>query len=78
MRVAMKLQISGTRNGEPWPARGETIDLPDDEAAALVAQGAAEPAGETADAAPEQGKPRRRSGKPAGETADATPGGEQA
>ena len=30
------------------------------------------------DAAPEQGKPRRRSGKPAGETADATPGGEQA
>ena len=52
MRVTMKLQISGTRNGEPWPARGETIDLPDDEAAALVAQGAAEPAGETADATP--------------------------
>jgi len=78
VRVAMKHQISGTRNGDPWPARGETIDLPDDEAGALLAQGAAEPAGETADATPAQGKPRRRTGKPAGETADATPGGEQA
>ncbi len=41
MRVTMHHQISGTRNGQPWPARGEDIDLPDDEAQALIAQSAA-------------------------------------
>lgn len=73
MRVTMHHQISGTRDGAQWPARGEAIDLPDDEAAALIAQGAAV----EADDQPAT-KPARRSGKPAGEKADAVPGGEQA
>lgn len=32
----MVTEISGLRNGKPWPAIGETIDLPDDEAKALL------------------------------------------
>ncbi|GAA2351744.1 hypothetical protein [Streptomyces carpaticus] len=43
MRVRMKVRVSGTRNGQAWPAKGGTIDLPEAEAAALVAVGAAEP-----------------------------------
>lgn len=42
MRVTMNVQISGVRNGKPWPAKGETIDLPDGEAAQLCAAGMAE------------------------------------
>lgn len=52
MLVTMRYQISGSRDGEDWPAPGETIDLPDDEAAELVATGMAvagkEAAAETA------------------------------
>ncbi|KPC73717.1 hypothetical protein ADL26_13375 [Thermoactinomyces vulgaris] len=44
MRVTMKVDLSGTRNGEPWPRRGETVDLPDEEAAQLCASGMAETA----------------------------------
>jgi len=36
MKIRMKVDISGTRNGEPWPARGEIIDLPTDEAQSLI------------------------------------------
>lgn len=41
MRVTMKARIAGTRNGEDWPAPGEPIDLPQDEAELLVANGLA-------------------------------------
>lgn len=41
MRVKMKGELTGTRNGEPWPRPGGEIDLPDDEAAALCANGMA-------------------------------------
>ncbi|WP_030267940.1 hypothetical protein [Streptomyces sp. NRRL B-24484] len=44
MRVRMLASISGTRDGQPWPPRGHTIDLPDDEAAQHIAQRTAEPA----------------------------------
>ncbi len=40
--VRMKVQISGSRDGVDWPARGETADVPDGEAALLVATGIAE------------------------------------
>lgn len=39
--VRMLGQISGTRDGRPWPAPGDTIDLPDDEARDLMATGIA-------------------------------------
>lgn len=52
MRVKMAQQISGLLNGEPWPAPGETVDLPDDEVTRLVANGMAETSGKkSADAA---------------------------
>jgi hypothetical protein len=41
MNVTMKVQISGTRDGQDWPAPGTSIDLPDDEAAQLLALGLA-------------------------------------
>lgn len=41
MRIILKHQISGTRNGEDWPAAGSTVDLPDDEAAGLLATNSA-------------------------------------
>lgn len=41
MQVRMLTQVSGTRNGELWPAPGDTIDLPDDEANDLIATGSA-------------------------------------
>ncbi|GLP71043.1 hypothetical protein TUSST3_76630 [Streptomyces sp. TUS-ST3] len=44
MRVRMKVTISGTRDGQPWPAQGGIVDLPDEEAKQMVAAGlAAEP-----------------------------------
>lgn len=42
MRVRMTIQIGGSRNGEYWPAPGDTIDVPDHEAADLIANKYAE------------------------------------
>jgi hypothetical protein len=36
--------VSGTRNGESWPAKGGTVELPQDEAKNLIAIGVAEEA----------------------------------
>jgi hypothetical protein len=41
MQVRMRISVSGTRDGKAWPSKGETIDLPDDEARNLVAIGVA-------------------------------------
>lgn len=43
MIVRLKGDITGTREGQPWPPRGSTVDLPDDEAAQLCANGMAVP-----------------------------------
>jgi hypothetical protein len=51
MRVKMKVQVSGTRDGLPWPDRGETVDLPDEEAAQLCAAGMAETVKDTTEKA---------------------------
>lgn len=63
MKVKLIVQMSGTRNGEDWPAAGEVVDLPKDEAAHLVAGGLALEVAK-ADAAPESAamttKPRRK------------------
>lgn len=39
----MRDQISGTRNGEPWPPPGSEVDLPDVEAVKYCANGLATP-----------------------------------
>jgi len=44
MKIKMRVSITGTRDGQEWPAAGETIDLPADEANALVDAGLAEAA----------------------------------
>ena len=46
MKIRMKVDLSGTRNGQPWPARGEVADVPDAEGAALCSAGMAEPVAE--------------------------------
>ncbi|MFG3180058.1 hypothetical protein ACGFZC_34070 [[Kitasatospora] papulosa] len=54
MKVRMKVTVSGTRDGEPWPEKGKTVDLPDAEARQLLAGGLAEePDAEAADASPQ-------------------------
>lgn len=46
-KLTMKAQISGTRNGTSWPKPGQTIEVSDGEAKALVRNGlAAEPDGD--------------------------------
>lgn len=42
MKVRMKVSMSGTRNGQPWPARGEMLECSDAEGADLVAANLAE------------------------------------
>jgi hypothetical protein len=44
VKVRIKGDISGSRDGVPWPKRGETMELPDDEGTALCASGLAVPA----------------------------------
>jgi hypothetical protein len=46
VKIRLKVDISGTRDGKDWPRRGETMVLPDDEAAALCAADMAEPVAE--------------------------------
>lgn len=43
MKVRMKAEVSGSRNGRPWPRPGEEITVPDDEGKDLCAAGIAEP-----------------------------------
>lgn len=44
MRVVMRVNITGYRDGVPWPEVGGLVDVPDHEAEGLVANGYAEPA----------------------------------
>lgn len=43
MRVRMKVQMSGTRNGQSWPGLGEMVEVGDQEGADMCAAGLAEP-----------------------------------
>lgn len=49
MKVRIQGDISGSRDGVPWPKRGETMELPDDEGASLCASGLAAPVAESDD-----------------------------
>ncbi|WP_425244850.1 hypothetical protein [Streptomyces sp. NEAU-NA10] len=42
IRMLVAMPEGATRNGEPWPGKGETAELPTTEAAHLVASGVAE------------------------------------
>lgn len=43
MKVRMKVDVSGTRNGRDWPRRGEIADLPNAEAVDMINAGMADP-----------------------------------
>ncbi len=43
MLVKMRAEVSGLRDGKPWPPIGGTIDLPDAEAVHMCANGSALP-----------------------------------
>ncbi|AKN71232.1 hypothetical protein QR97_27890 [Streptomyces sp. PBH53] len=64
MRVRMKVTLSGTRDGEAWPPRGELVDLPDAEAADMVAAGLAEKPGEDAPRVEEATAPEAETSTP--------------
>lgn len=51
MKIRMRMQITGTRNGASWPAIGGIIDLPESEAQCMIRHGYAA-------AAPEQEIPQ--------------------
>ncbi|MFF1843055.1 hypothetical protein ACFVW9_15080 [Streptomyces sp. NPDC058217] len=70
MRVRMKVSVSGTRDGESWPAKGGTIDLPEDEAKNLIAIGVAAEGSDEDEAGPAE----ENAAAPADEET-ATPGG---
>lgn len=61
MKIKMRYQVTGTRDGVKWPPRGGIVDLPDAEAEGMVRQGYADPVEEKATAVPK------------GEQATATP-----
>lgn len=65
MQVIMNANISGTRDGVDWPAIGQPVDLPKDEAVAMLAAGLAIATGQTAEKAtdprPVEKRTRRRS-----------------
>jgi hypothetical protein len=46
MRVRLTNQVSGSRDGQSWPAAGTEVDLPDAEARAMIAGGNAVDASE--------------------------------
>lgn len=46
MRIRMRVDVSGTRNGRRWPRRGQVAEVPDAEGAKLCAVGLAEPVAE--------------------------------
>lgn len=46
MKIKMRQQITGTRDGQPWPAVGGEMVVPDTEGAVLCSQGLAVPVAE--------------------------------
>lgn len=73
MRVIMKEKIQGFHDGEPWPAPGGVVDLPDNEAEELINVGIADRV--TNQEVPESNDPKPgnvATGKPAERQASAT------
>lgn len=62
MRIRMLVDMpdDATRNGQPWPAKGETVELPTAEAIHLVASEVAE---EVTDNGAQAAEPEPRRGR---------------
>lgn len=65
MRIRMLVDMpeGAARNGQPWPAKGESADLPTAEAAHLVASGIAEEVADPDGQAAEQPAAEARRGR---------------
>lgn len=66
MRVKLLVHLTGTRNGAEWPPYGAEIELPDEEAASMVAAGMAQPVTKHRDsekAVPEPAETRKATAK---------------
>lgn len=65
MRIRMLVQMppGTTRNGRPWPGKGEVEDIPTGEALHLVASGIAEDAEQNEQAAPRRTRTKREGGR---------------
>lgn len=61
--IKMTRQVSGTRNGQAWPAAGGSVELPDGEADTLVSLGMAEDVKAPVKVAPEE-RPNTRTAEP--------------
>ncbi|QFZ75098.1 hypothetical protein GFH48_19115 [Streptomyces fagopyri] len=66
IRMLVDMPEGASRNGQPWPAKGEDADLPTADAAHLVASGVAEEITDTEDAEQAPAEPRRSRRKPTG------------
>ena len=60
IRMLVGMPEGASRNGEPWPAEGETAELPTAEAAHLVASGIAEEVTDPVRAGAAETRGRRR------------------
>jgi hypothetical protein len=56
----MKVGISGSRNGRPWPDIGEEVTLPDQEGKEMCEAGLAEPVAEKPKAETREAKAEER------------------
>lgn len=79
MRVRMRVRMTGSRNGEDWPAAGDLLDVSDDEGNALIRAGIAQAAGleEVAHTPPTVDEATGRATLPVVETATAVSEGEE-
>lgn len=59
IRMLVAMPDGAARNGQPWPAKGESCDLPTADAAHLVASGVAEEVTEEAPEPESEAEPRR-------------------
>lgn len=61
--MLVEMPEGATRDGEPWPAKGEDAELPTAAAAHLVASGVAEEVVEQAATEPRQGRRKTTDGQ---------------
>lgn len=66
MKIKMKVDVSGTRDGQPWPRHGEVVEVDDTEGASLCNAGMAEPVAEdkVEKATESEAEKRRGPGRP--------------
>jgi len=70
MKVRVKVQPLGLLNAQPWPAVGETVDLPDEVAKEMIAAGHVEEA--KAPAKKAAAKPDKAEKRPASKSSTET------